>query len=69
MVAEYRALREGLRLACSLGIPAIDIELDAKTVVDLLEGHNEENLYLTPIILGCRKLIGEFAESRVSHIF
>lgn len=69
MVAECWALRDGLQLARSLNISAIDMKLDAKTVVDLLEGHNEENLYLTLIILDYMKLIGEFPESRVSHIF
>lgn len=69
MLTECWALRDGLQLARSLSIPTIDIELDAKPVVDLPGGHNEENLFRTPIILDCRKLLGEFPESQVSHVF
>ena len=35
--AEFWALRDGLILASQLGIQDIEVELDAKTVVDLVQ--------------------------------
>ena len=38
MLAEWRALGDGLILAIQLGINQLKVELDAKVIVELLNG-------------------------------
>ena len=38
MLAEWWALRDGLILAIQLGINQLEVELDAKVIVEMLNG-------------------------------
>ena len=42
-MSELWALRDGLNLAIQLGIHQFDMELDAKVIVDLLNGADSPN--------------------------
>ena len=44
VAAELWALRDGIRLCIALNLPAVEIELDAKVVVDLVTS-NSSSLY------------------------
>lgn len=69
MIAEFWAIKYGLRLAHQLGIRALFVELDAEVVFDLIWGSADENMVLNPLILDCRKMRGEFMASQANHFF
>ena len=48
MEAELSALRDGLALCLSLNIPAVEIEIDAKVVVDWINNGNISILTFLP---------------------
>lgn len=45
MLAECWALRDGLFLAIQLGIQNLEVELDAKVVVDLINSNSQSVYY------------------------
>lgn len=57
-------LLDGLRLTHYLGVRSIIIESDAKIL-----SHIKENLFLTSLLLNCRRLIRDFQERRLEHVF
>ena len=48
--AELSALRDGLALCLSLNIPAVEIEIDAKVVVDWINNGNISILTFLPLL-------------------
>ena len=42
-IAEFWALRDGLKLAIQLGVQNLEVELDAKVIVDLINSRNSSN--------------------------
>ena len=48
--AELWALRDGLALCLSLNIPAVEIEIDAKVVVDWINNGNISILTFLPLL-------------------
>lgn len=52
--AELWGLRDGLMLCCSLNIPCVIVELDAKVVVDVLQNTNYDNVVVSPLLDDCR---------------
>lgn len=69
LAAEGRGLREGLRLAVSLGIQFLSIELDARVLYDLFYRSSRINMYLYHIILECRNLCWEFQDYKATHVY
>lgn len=69
LLAELWAVRDGLRMAKSLDITALVVELDAKSVLDLIWGTGKPNGVLMPIILDCRELSRGFSRFRSIHTF
>lgn len=51
-----------------VGIQYLEIELDAKVVVDLVWGHSKENIFLHPILLDCRRLRRKFLGYRARRV-
>lgn len=49
VMAECWALKDGLSLATQLGIQNIIVELNAKTIVDLLQSNQETNNSFSPL--------------------
>ena len=67
--AELWGLREGFILCCNLNISFLEIELDAKAIVDILNKPAFENNIISPILDDCWLLIGWFSQIRVKHCF
>ena len=58
--AELWGLREGLLLCYNLNIQLLEIEVDAKSVVDVLGNLSYVNNIISPILDDCRQLITRF---------
>ena len=68
ILAELWALRDGLLLAKELGLQQLIIELDALSVV-ILMNNETENLLMEPLLTDCRNLLKEIPNKRVVHAF
>ena len=68
-VAEIWALRDGLQLCRHLNIGAVVIELDAKSLVEVLNNSSYCNNVISPLLDDCKLLIDQFPQVRVVHIF
>uniref|UniRef100_A0A7N2MUI0 RNase H type-1 domain-containing protein n=1 Tax=Quercus lobata TaxID=97700 RepID=A0A7N2MUI0_QUELO len=53
IVAKVWALRDGLKLASSIGIQSLVVELDAKVIAELLNSNNSANRTFSPILDHC----------------
>ena len=69
MLAECWALRDGLFLAIQLGIRNLEVELDAKVVVDLINSNSQTNAAYTTLLVDCRLLLSQIPHAKVSHVF
>ena len=65
---ELWALRDGLLLAKDMGLNNLIIELDALSVV-LLMNNNTPNLTLEPLLNDCRNLVREIPDKQIMLIF
>ena len=68
ILAELWALRDGLLLAKELGLQHLIIELDALSVV-MLMNNETENLLMEPLLTDCRNLLKDIPNKRVVHAF
>lgn len=69
LMAELWAIRDGLMLCVDRNLVMVEIELDAKSVVDMLWNSNYTNNSLSPIIEDCRKLISMIPQIRIKHCY
>lgn len=67
-VAELWVLRDGLIMAKELGLNNLLIEMDALSVV-LLMNNNTVNLLMELLLTDCRNLLQSFPNKRVIHTF
>ena len=67
-MAELWALRDGLSLAIQLGIRNLEVELDAKVIVEMLNNANSSNKKFSPLLLDCRSLMASLTQVRVAHV-
>ena len=67
-MAELWALRDGLLLAKEMGLSNLIIELDALSVV-LLINNNTINLLMEPLLTDCRNLLSEIPNKQIVHIY
>ncbi|KAK9983039.1 hypothetical protein SO802_032564 [Lithocarpus litseifolius] len=63
------ALRDGLYLAIQLGIRNLEVELDAKVIVEMLNNVDSSNKNFSPLLLDCRSLMASLTQFRVAHVF
>ena len=47
----------------------MDVQLDAKAVVQLLANPSSSNLCALPLLDDCRKLVSQIGQVRISHCF
>ena len=59
-IAEFWALRDGLKLALDIGVLRLVVELDAKVVVSLLTSTGGANKPYMPLLNDCRYLLSKF---------
>ncbi|KAK9991108.1 hypothetical protein SO802_026093 [Lithocarpus litseifolius] len=69
ILAEFWALRDGLSLAVHLGIQNLEVELDARVVVDLISSNSHSNAAYTSLLVDCRLLLNRIPLARVNHVF
>ena len=69
VMAELWALRDGLNLAFQLGIRWLEVELDAKVIVEMLNNANSTNIKFSPLVFYYRSLIARFTQVRVAHVY
>ena len=67
-VAELWALRDGLTMAKEPGLNNLLVEMDALSVV-LLMNNYIVNLLMEPLLTDCRNLLQSFPNKRVIHAF
>ena len=63
VMAECWAIRDGLTLANQLGIQNLEVKLDAKTIVDLLQSNTVSNKPFSALLNDCRSLLKAFIRS------
>ena len=69
ITTEFQALRDGLILATQLGIQDIEVELDAKIVLDLVQSNTVVNNSFLPLLNDSRSILSSFHQVRVGHTF
>ena len=67
-IAELWALRDGLEIAKDLGLNNLIVEMDALSIV-LLMNNTKANLLMKPLLSNCRKLLAAIPNKRVVHTF
>ena len=55
--------------AAGRGIRQLELELDAKVIVGLLNSNKNPNSTYAPLLSDCSYLLGKFPQVRVSHMF
>ena len=68
-LAELWALRDGLSLCVNRSILAVDVELDAKSIVDAIVNPNYSNIFASALLDDCRHLIQQIPQVRFKHCF
>lgn len=59
MLAEIWALRDGQNLCISMDLEAVEIEVNAKAIVDLISNDNSSNWFIYSLIDDCRILASQ----------
>ncbi|KAK9998309.1 hypothetical protein SO802_017912 [Lithocarpus litseifolius] len=68
-IAELWALRDGLTLCHNMHYPAVDIQTDAKAVVDVINNPSYSNRVALPIVDDCRQLISQLGQVWIGHCY
>jgi hypothetical protein len=63
------SFRDVFLLCNQLQLQVVEVELDAKVVVDLLSQNSRSNNYNTSLLDACRELLGWISLTRVKHCF
>ena len=69
LMAELWAIRDGLMLCVGKNMAMVEIELDAKAVVDMLRNPQYSNRSFSSLLEDCRKLIYEIPQVRIKHCY
>ena len=65
-------MRDGLNLVVQLGIGCLEVELDAKVVIEMLnnaDSANSANIKFSSLLSDCRFLIARVTQVRVTHVY
>ena len=69
MVIELWVLRDSLNLAIQLGIRCLEVEFDAKVIVEMLQNTNSTNIIVSPLLFDCKSLLARFTQVQVAHVY
>ena len=69
LLAELWAIRDGLMLCIDRSLVMVEVELDAKAVVDMLTNSQYSNIAIAPLIEDCRYLISQICQMRIKHCY
>lgn len=67
VVVELWALKDGLWLCISLKLPTVEIELDAKVVIDLVGKETSNPNSIDAIVADCEEGLKEIPFARIKH--
>ena len=56
-LTELWALRDGLNLCLSYNFAAVEVEIDAKAIVNAISNPNYSNVFVSPLMDDCRLLV------------
>jgi len=68
-MAEIWALRDGLLMCLNLGINALEVELDARVVADLMNCFANSNVANSVVVNNCKCLISLLPQAKVTHCY
>lgn len=68
-LAELWALRDELFMCLNLGVNALEVELDAKVVSDLMNHYRHRNAVNSSLVADYRHLISQIPQVKVSHCY
>ena len=66
---ELQGLKDRLLQCLNLHLPVIEIEIDAKSIVDLLNNPKATNNVVSPLVDDCRYLISQHSWVRIKQCF
>ncbi|KAK7858798.1 putative ribonuclease h protein [Quercus suber] len=69
VAAELWALRDGIRLCIALKLPAVEIELDAKVMADLVSSNSSKLNYTDVIVTDYKEGLKKIPLVRIKHCF
>ena len=69
VVAELWALQDGIRFRIALKLPAVEIELDAKVVIDLVNKDSNNLNSLDALVADCKEGLKLIPHVRLIHCF
>ena len=69
VAAKLWALRDGLNICINLNLPAVEVELDAKLVVDLLGNENSGLNGNDVLIANCKERLKQIPRVKILHYF
>ena len=68
-MVELWGLRDGLNLCNEMQLSAVDVQLDAKAVVQLLSNSSSANICALPLLDDCKQLKSQISHVRIRHCF
>lgn len=69
LLAKLWAIRDGLTLCIECNLAMVEVELDAKAVVDMLANSQYSNNAISPLIEDCRYLVSQIPHVRIKHCY
>ena len=67
--AELWALRDGLTVCVDMNLQAIEVEMDAKAIIDILQKANQANPIISPLLDDCKQLTFQISRIRFNHCY
>ena len=68
-IAELWGLRDGLHLCCCRNFDSLEVEIDAKAVLDALLNPEYVNMIVSPLLDDCRTLAARFRRICFKHCY
>ena len=68
-IAKFWALRDRLLICVHRNFNAVEVELDAKAVIDVLSASKSTNSLVAPLVDDCRQLATQIHQIRFKHCF
>lgn len=69
LLAELWAIRDGLMLCIERNFSKVEVELDAKAVVDMLTNPQYDNMAIHAILEDCKFLVAKIPQTRIKHCY
>ena len=69
IIAEFWALKDDLQLAIQLGVQYLEVELDAKVVLDVISFEKSPTAAYSYLLFDCKLLLEKIPHYTVKHVF